>query len=70
MFTPCTKQHQTLDSIPLAMAAQVVAALTPWAISHSNCEPNESVPNNMVIGLPARPCAQAAFQTSFKRASL
>jgi hypothetical protein len=52
------------------MAAQVVAALTPWAISHSNCEPNESVPNNMVIGLPARPCAQAAFQTSFKRASL
>jgi hypothetical protein len=48
------------------MAAQAVAALMPWAITLSNCEPNAFVPINMVIRLPARPCAQAAFQTSFK----
>jgi hypothetical protein len=52
------------------MAAQAVAALMPWAISLSKSEPNASVPINMLMRLPARTCAQAAFQTIFKRASL
>jgi hypothetical protein len=52
------------------MAAQAVAALMPWAISLSKCEPNASFPINILMRLPARTCAQAAFQTSFKRTSL